>query len=330
MAYLIALDDGHGMETPGKRTPYISSLGRFVHENEFNRAVVKHLDEELRRSGFETLLVAPGDEDNSLIFRTNRANDAGADAYISVHYNAFDGSFSGADPEGNEIYVYPGHTNRAAGELAACIGKYLRQGTSQNWRGINEANFHVLRETAMIAILSENGFMDNEREALLMVDPDFQREVAIEHAKGICDYFGVSYVPGNSAPSGTYIVQQGDTLWGIAQKFNTTVERLKELNPGVDPQALQIGSVLIVEGSSNYSTPSYVGRRVESIYQGELRFYSVPSWDDSDIAGYLQYGYGFPNVLAIVDVDGSPQYKVENSNGEVYYVTTSETYVKLI
>jgi N-acetylmuramoyl-L-alanine amidase len=47
----------------------------------------------------------------------------------------------------------------------------------------------------MPAILSENGFMDNKREALLMINKDFQKEVAVDHAKGICDYLGVKYVP---------------------------------------------------------------------------------------------------------------------------------------
>nr|WP_305078616.1 hypothetical protein [Pseudalkalibacillus hwajinpoensis] len=47
----------------------------------------------------------------------------------------------------------------------------------------------------MIAVLTENGYMDNKFEALLMLDKDFQKEVAIEHAKGICDYYGVTYKP---------------------------------------------------------------------------------------------------------------------------------------
>ncbi|MFC0524497.1 N-acetylmuramoyl-L-alanine amidase [Pontibacillus salicampi] len=195
MPKLIALDDGHGKNTPGKRTPYISELGRSIQENEFNSAVVNYLRIELERCGFKTLLVAPTSADTPLKERTDKANAAGADAYISVHYNAFDGSFGGANPTGNEIYVYIGHTNKEAGKLAAAIGKYLKQGTNQNWRGINEANFHVLRETNMIAILSENGFMDDKREALLMIDPKFQKEVAVEHAKGICDYFGMKYIP---------------------------------------------------------------------------------------------------------------------------------------
>ena len=38
-----------------------------------------------------------------------------------------------------------------------------------------------------------------------------------------------------------YVVQSGDTLGSIAQKYNTTVDELMTLNPGVDPTALHIG-----------------------------------------------------------------------------------------
>jgi N-acetylmuramoyl-L-alanine amidase len=191
----IALDDGHGMQTAGKRTPYIPELGRFVHENEFNKAVVNYLDIELKRCGFETLLVAPTDYDTPLAARTNLANSKRADAYISIHYDAVDAKFDGEgkDPEGHTVFVYLGQKDKGSGKLAECVLKYLNQGTPQKNRGIKEADFQVLRETNMIAILSENGFMDNKKEALWMVDPKFQKEVAIEHAKGICEYFGVAY-----------------------------------------------------------------------------------------------------------------------------------------
>lgn len=195
MARLIALDDGHGMETSGKRTPFIPEIGRSIRENEFNRAVVNFLKIELERCGFDTLLVAPTDADTPLKQRTDLANSRNADAYISVHYNAYDGTFSGNNPSGIEIYVYNGDLNKESGKLANAVAKYLRQGTVQSFRGVKEENFHVLRETNMIAILTENGFMDHKREALLMIDRDFQMEVAVEHAKGICDYFNVAYVP---------------------------------------------------------------------------------------------------------------------------------------
>lgn len=193
MTKLIALDDGHGMETAGKRTPTIPELGgRVIHENEFNRAVVSFLNAELKRCGFDTLLVAPDDTDTHLSARTSLANAKGADAYISIHYNAMDGKFDGNDPEGLSVHIFPGSKNGR--RLAECVLKHLKQGAPQKNRGIIESNFHVLRETKMVAILTENGFMDNKRESLLMNNVEFQKEVAREHARGICEYFGVAYI----------------------------------------------------------------------------------------------------------------------------------------
>jgi len=38
-----------------------------------------------------------------------------------------------------------------------------------------------------------------------------------------------------------YVVQSGDTLGSIAQKYTTTVDELMTLNPGIDPTALRVG-----------------------------------------------------------------------------------------
>lgn len=233
MSKLIALDDGHGMQTAGKRTPSIPELGgRVIHENEFNREVVKYLDQELKRCGFNTLLVAPTDADTSLKSRTDLANSKGADAFISIHYNAFDGKFDDYDPEGLSVHIYPG--SKEGRKLAECVHKYLIMGTSQKDRGIKENNFHVLRETKMVAILSENGFMDNKREAMLMLNVDFQKEVAIEHAKGICDYFGVKYITEEpKIEIGTSIM--GETQCSAAQleKFLLSKNPSPKLNVSV-------------------------------------------------------------------------------------------------
>ena len=49
--------------------------------------------------------------------------------------------------------------------------------------------------------------------------------------------------------SGLYwVVAQGDTLFSIARTYGTTVERLLELNPGIDPSNLQIGMSICLPG----------------------------------------------------------------------------------
>jgi LysM repeat protein len=51
----------------------------------------------------------------------------------------------------------------------------------------------------------------------------------------------------HNQPHRTYTIQSGDTLAGIAAKTGTTVARLEQLNPGLDPNALRIGQPIRVQ-----------------------------------------------------------------------------------
>jgi N-acetylmuramoyl-L-alanine amidase len=292
---LIALDDGHGIGTSGKRTPFIPSLGRQIKENEFNAAVTFYLKEELERCGFRTLLTAPTDYDTPLTMRTNLANSMGADILISNHFNALDGEFDGPgkDPEGMSIHIYPGAKNGR--ELAEHVAKHLRKGTEQKYRGIVEQNLHMTREFDRAAILIENGFMDNEKEALLMIDEDYQRECAREQAQGVCEYFGVPYIP------------------SMDKTPEKTVETPK------------------TEVKGEYVSNDYVGKRVESIYRGSegLDFYSKPTFNNAYRVGALKFGYGFPTIVRKLKVEGAYMYEVKNSRGHTYFVTAANAFVKV-
>jgi N-acetylmuramoyl-L-alanine amidase len=243
--YLAFLDDGHGILTPGKRTPYIPELKRYIKENEFNAPVVDMLAEELKRSGVDVYLTAPTDDDTSLRDRVDYANKiywqycskygaANVKAvFISIHYNAFDGKFDSRDPKGHSVHIYPGHRHKDAGKLADNIGKHLRGGTPQQWRGIVEQDLYITRETVMPAILSENGFMDNKSEALLMLNKDFQYEVSLEHAKGACDYFDIKHVPKKTSsisPGVYYRVVAGS----FSSKANANDQVSKLKSKGID------------------------------------------------------------------------------------------------
>lgn len=227
MSYLICLDDGHGMNTLGKRTPPIPKLGgRVILENEFNREVVKFLDVELKRCGFRTLLAAPGDLDIPLIERTNRANRAKADLFISCHYNVGGG-------EGIETYHFPGSTK---GKRAAQIihRHLLASGVKRKDRGVKSADFFVLRKTTMPAVLIEFGFMDDPKleEAAQMIDPKVQKAFAVAVAKGVCEYFQVPYVPEKPRPIYRVIIDGQvvvDTAYPaiIKQKVEEAIENEK-------------------------------------------------------------------------------------------------------
>ncbi|EJQ69051.1 hypothetical protein IG7_03396 [Bacillus cereus HuA2-4] len=67
------------------------------------------------------------------------------------------------------------------------------------------------------------------------------------------------------------------------------------------------------------------GKRVISKVDN-LRFYESASWQDKDVAGTVDVGLGF-TIDVKVNVNGSSQYKVHNSKGEIYYLTANEAYV---
>ncbi|KZD41220.1 N-acetylmuramoyl-L-alanine amidase [Bacillus cereus] len=67
------------------------------------------------------------------------------------------------------------------------------------------------------------------------------------------------------------------------------------------------------------------GKRVISKVDN-LRFYDSPSWQDKDVAGVVDIGLGFVIETKVI-VNGSYQYKVHNSKGKTYYVTTNPAYV---
>ena len=72
-----------------------------------------------------------------------------------------------------------------------------------------------------------------------------------------------------------------------------------------------------------------ISGRLESKVDG-LRFYVRPSWEDKDVAGVVNKGYGFPTIVEKISVGSAYQYHVKNSKGVSYYITASDQYVKII
>lgn len=196
--YSIVGGDGHGDETPGKRTAKFAD-GSFIHENEFNKAVLNKIDKIAQQQGFKFYQVAAEDEDVLLGERIARENyiydrlpveDRDKIVFISIHYNALNGVFDNKSG-GIETYSYPGSKNGL--KLAMAVHKEVIKGTKQVDRGTKTSKFFVLRYTKSPAILIEFGFMDKHAEAILMRNEEFQTECAIEVVRGICKYFGLTY-----------------------------------------------------------------------------------------------------------------------------------------
>ncbi|WP_346817877.1 N-acetylmuramoyl-L-alanine amidase [Bacillus paramobilis] len=138
---------------------------------------------------------------------------------------------------------------------------------------------------------------------------------------------GVAYIDGynvnlRSGPSTNYgIIRQlskdeSYQVWGKQGDW---------LNLGGNQWVYNNPSYIKYQGEQTSAASSVVGKRVVSKVDN-LRFYDVASWSDKDVAGTVDEGLGF-TIDAKVSVNGSPQYKVHNSKGTTYYVTTNEAYV---
>lgn len=179
----IAIDCGHTESTAGKRSP-----DGTLKEYEFNRAVGKRLQENLKRHGIETLLIAPTGEDD-LNARCRQANEWGADYFISIHANAFESTWNTANGWEGYIISKGGEAEKlaAAIESESCPYLGLRN------RGVKTSPFIVLKYTDMPAVLIEHGFYTNPAECERLKTDKFRDMCAEADAKGILKYIGVEW-----------------------------------------------------------------------------------------------------------------------------------------
>ncbi|HBW37498.1 N-acetylmuramoyl-L-alanine amidase [Desulfosporosinus sp. BICA1-9] len=188
---ILCIDPGHGGYDTG-------AVGNGLYEKDLALDICLKLRSILEYNGIKCILTREGDYapgylsalNGDLSTRVKIAEEAKADLFISVHINAGGGT-------GVEVLI-SGRGGRA--ETAANkVLPYLVQVGGWANRGVKTQNVLVLRETSMPAILTENGFIDNIKDIAKVKEPNFRQSLAVAHAKGICDYFGVQYkepVPG--------------------------------------------------------------------------------------------------------------------------------------
>lgn len=177
--YFIALDAGHGGSATGA---YYEGTA----EKDLNLAMIKKLDEILRGLGYQTMLTRTADVDVGLKKRSTLANNAKADIFVSIHCNASETNHSF---QGLYVYHYPGSVQGAA--LAQAIQTPVCQFTGAIDRGINSANFSVVRESKMPAVLVETGFMTCHEELARLKSEAYQSAMAQGIAQGIIRYLNV-------------------------------------------------------------------------------------------------------------------------------------------
>lgn len=136
--------------------------------------------------GVEVNLSRTTDKFIELADRAKMANDWGADYFVSIHNNAFNGSANGF-----ESFIYNGNVSNETKDRQQDIHNYLASRISSNDRGQKSANFHVLRETNMPSILIEYLFIDNFAENALLKTKSFRNKLGEMTADAIASSFGL-------------------------------------------------------------------------------------------------------------------------------------------
>lgn len=175
---LIVIDSGHGGSDPGA----IGPTG--LKEKDVNLILSKKLGELLIKNNIDVMYTRTNDVFIGLTQRTQLANNTNADYYISIHCNA-----ASTNAKGTETFAYP---SSAKGEqLAKAIQQSLVSMTGSIDRGVKFANFTVLRETNMPAVLVEVAFISNPEEETLLRDDAFLNKIVIGIANGILSFLGI-------------------------------------------------------------------------------------------------------------------------------------------
>ncbi len=175
----IVIDAGHG----GKDTGTQSEKNHYQ-EKQLTLLTARLIQQYLAEMGYKAVLTRDSDTFVELASRAQLANSLKAHLFVSIHYNYCESP----EAAGIEVYYYKdekdqrlGASKRLGEEVLSRIVKH----TGAQSRGTKTANFAVIRETTMPAILIEGGFLSNPEEREKVKDPQYRCYLAWSIARGI-------------------------------------------------------------------------------------------------------------------------------------------------
>jgi N-acetylmuramoyl-L-alanine amidase len=219
---VIVLDPGHGGHDPGAKGP-----GGIL-EKDVTLAIARRLRDRLQKEpGLIVYLTRDGDTLVPLSDRPKKARELNADAFISIHANAykmmstqgfetFFASLTATDKAAQDLAEWENQVEEAAPaaappqvnsdlgmilgnmaqteslaasqQLAETIQDSLARVLKSDNRGVKQAPFRVLMDSTMPAVLVEVGFLTSPEEASLITSPAMQDRIVEALASAILKY----------------------------------------------------------------------------------------------------------------------------------------------
>ncbi|UBD64373.1 N-acetylmuramoyl-L-alanine amidase [Bacteroides salyersiae] len=190
----VLIDNGHGENTPGKRSPD----GR-LREYAYAREIAGRVVFELRKKGIDAEQIVKEEVDVPLSERCRRVNEykASEAILISIHCNAAGGGSTWMQARGWEAWTSMGQTK--ADKLATCLyeaaekylpGMKIRKDITDGDPD-KESGFYILKHTKCPAVLTENLFQDNRTDVDFLLSEAGKRAIVDLHVNGIINYLSL-------------------------------------------------------------------------------------------------------------------------------------------
>ena len=202
----VVLDPGHGGKDPG-------AVSNGLKEKDLNLDISNRVAHKLSFYDANVILTRTVDMDLSLGERCSIANNQMADYFCSIHVNAGGGT-------GFESFIYTGaaaKTENLRYVIHNKVADYYKNAGFMD-RGKKRANFAVLRETNMPAVLLENLFLDNEKDTVKLKDDSFIDGLAGAIADGLVAALGIPQKSQVGDPTSTQLptvapIQPPASVW---------------------------------------------------------------------------------------------------------------------
>lgn len=192
---IVLIDNGHGKDTVGKRSPD-GRLREYAYAREIAKRVQCALCQELGAG--HVFLVTSEENDISLKERCQRANNlckahgASNALLVSIHNNA-----AGADGKWHAAHGWSAHISLNASEKSKTLARCLAQAAEQNGLKVRKTtpqqpyivqNLAMCRDTLCPAVLTENLFQDNEEDVAFLLSEEGKAIITKVHVDGIMSY----------------------------------------------------------------------------------------------------------------------------------------------
>ena len=192
MTMKILIDNGHGVDTAGKRSPD----GR-LREYAYAREIALRLEKALKARGYDAERIVTEESDIPLSERVKRANRIYADTgkkaiLVSIHCNAAGADGKWHDARGWGAYISQ-NASKNSKALACCLidaaeGKGLKVRRYSPDKPYWTLSLAMCRDTNCPAVLTENLFQDNKADVDYLLSEEGKSAITALHKNGIIKY----------------------------------------------------------------------------------------------------------------------------------------------